>query len=193
MARTPITMWELLVWAYKRQMVQYEVDRAEGPDGYLGQSSSAFAAEHGGVRGVNASERGCINGAGTTAHEDAHVVHGYVRLLKRSVCELVIRTSAKGVPPVWNPSLPPCRVVPVRRGGGGAIRLIYGKSNRPIACMIGYEGFPESEARRIREAAHESYAVWWMAVRALRTDLWGETRLTRWKVTQTGAPREPWN
>lgn len=58
--RTPTTMWTLLVWCYRRQMVQHEVDRVE-------RRSGAFLDAVIEQRPGFAGERGCINGAGTTS------------------------------------------------------------------------------------------------------------------------------
>jgi hypothetical protein len=188
--RTPITMWELLVWAYKRQMVHYEPETADGPvmaSGAPGLASLALLGLAGG------DGRWSVSAAGTTAHDDAHLVHGRVCLLTPADRDLIIDTAATGRPPVWNPEIPPHRVVPVRRGGTGGIRMIYGKSHRPIACMIDYEGVPLEEVAAIREAARDEYTHWWRLLRRVRLSITlSMTPLTRWRLAEIGAQREPW-
>jgi hypothetical protein len=189
--RTPITMWELLVWAYKRQMVHYEPDVADGP------SMASQAAGLASLALLGLCSRGdegwSINAAGTTAHKDAHIVHDRVCLLAPADRDLIIGTAARGKPPVWDPDIPAHRVVPVRRGGTGRIRMLYGTSNRPIACMIDYEGVPEAEAVAIRLVARQTYAQWWRLLRRLRLSLTlSATHLTRWRLVDIGAQSEPW-
>jgi hypothetical protein len=183
-------MWDLLVWAYKRQMVHYEPETADGP-GMAAQGPQLASLA---LLGLAAGEgRWSVNSAGTTAHEDAHIVHSRVCLLAPVDRDLIIRTAASGKPPVWDPELPPYRVVPVRRGGTGRIRMLYGSSNRPIACLIDYEGIPDDEAAKIREAARETYRQWWRLLRRLRLSITLNTPpLSRWKLAEIGAQRGPW-
>jgi hypothetical protein len=189
--RAPITMWELLVWAYKRQMVHYEPETVDGPGMALQAAGLASLA----LLGLcsRGDERWSINAAGTTAHEDAHIVHERVCLLAAPDRDLIIGTAARGRPPVWDPAIPVHRVVPVRRGGTGRIRMLYGTSNRPIACMIDYEGVPETEAAAMRSAGRATYAQWWRLLRRLRLSLTlSAAPLSRWRLADIGAQREPW-
>jgi hypothetical protein len=186
-AKTSITMWALLVWAYKRHMVRYEVDRATAPagartllDDFL-RSRSGFAAE-----------RGCINGAGTSAHNDAHVVHAHVLGLPRKKRDLIIATAEAGAAPDWNPDISPFRVVPKRRARTGAVQRMWSPSGNAIGCLIEYVGVPDDQAEAICTNARETYDLWWRTVRFLRSAMWVEDRLTLWKVSQTGAAAEPW-
>lgn len=192
-ARTPITMWELLIWAYKREMVHYEPDHHIGPQMPLQAANFASLAANGQFRGCY-YESWSINGAGTTAHEDAHTVHSAVLALGHRRADLVVKAAAAGSVPDWCPKLPAYRIVPVRKGGSGSPRHIYGKNGRPIACMIDYEGIPDHEIARIHQAARESYSLWWAALRDLRLGfVMKSAALKRWKITKTGALREPWN
>lgn len=183
-AKTPITMWALLIWAYKRQMVRYEVDRAlalePAADGSRGLPGVAFWGE-----------RGCINGAGTTAHPDAHRVHAHVLRLPPARRDLVIKTAEQGLPPEWDPSIPPLRVIPMRKAGG-AIKRIWNRSGNDVGCWITFEGVAEDEARMIRGAARDIYTCWWWALFASYRDAWIEDRLERWKISGIGVEREPW-
>jgi hypothetical protein len=133
-----------------------------------------------------------INAAGTTAHEDAHVVHARVMRLPLRDRELVIQTGAAGRPLEWRVDVPALRVVPVRKAGSGTPRLLYGRGHRPIGCMIDYEGVPDDEAARIREAAKQRYGHWWSLLRLLRVGFIGDIDLSRWKVMETGVHPQPW-
>lgn len=183
--RTPITVWKLLVWAYRTQMVQYETDRA-----YEHRHGASFAEDLLGTGSGYVTIRGCINGAGTTAHDDAHVVNGFVQMLKPRY--LLIDTASRGAPPVWNPVVPSQRVVPSRRGGTGTIRMIWSKKRNPIACLIEHEGVPPEEAAAIRASAREVYEDWWLALRQLRLSMLPDPGLTRWRIGGIGAEQEPW-
>jgi hypothetical protein len=177
-------MWPLLIWAYRRQMVHYEWGGDDGPSGYRGSWS---------MMGLGAgSERGTINGAGTTAHADAHEVHGFVCMLTPQDRHLIVSTAERGRAPNWNPHVEPHRFVPVRKGGNGAPRMLY-RNGRPVACMIEPVGVPDDEVRAIRREARQTYLHWWKLLRKLRLSLQiaGQS-LTRWKVVETGAPRAPW-
>jgi hypothetical protein len=187
--RTSITMWALLVWAYKRQMVRYEVDRAARPCG----AGRALLAEFLRQRSGFAAERGCINGAGTSAHDDAHVVHGHVMGLRPAERVLIMTTAEAGAAPDWDPAIPPRRIVPKRKAGNGAIRRIWNPSGNVIGCEIDYVGVPDDEAALIRANARAQYEMWWRALRRLRSAMWVEERLTLWKVSRTGVDAEPWN
>lgn len=180
-SRTPITMWELLVWAYKRQMVRYEVDRHE-PEWRTGFRSTSATWRLGSAMAQGGGARGSINGAGTTAHPDAHLVHAHVMRLEPADRDLIIATAERGTPPDPNPVLPALRVVPVRKGGTGAPRMLYGKSGRPVACLIDYEGIPEQEARRIGQVARDTYARWRQAVLLLGCAILRQNSLSRWRV-----------
>ena len=188
--RTTITMWELLIWAYKRQMARYEVDRHE-PEWQTGFASRSATWRTGMALSHGGHGRGTINGAGTTAHEDAHIVHTHVMRLEPADRDLIIRTAERGTPPNPNPILPPHRVVPVRKGGTGGIRMLYGKSGRPVACLIDYEGIPEHEARQIRQAAHDTCSQWARALQYLCREMLTRNIFKRWRVTGVNADRVP--
>jgi hypothetical protein len=193
--RQSITMWALLVWAYKRHMVRYEVDRAAGSTG-TGALLDDFLRR----RSCYGVERGCINGAGTTAHDDAHVVHALVhseklgdaRGLSRRERDLLIVTAEAGVPPDWNPNIAPYRFVPDRKAGNGEIIRIWSRGHA-VGCRIKPVGVPPDEAEMIRRKARQTYDLWWRSLHRLRSAMWMENRLTLWKVTKTGAERQPWS
>jgi hypothetical protein len=176
-------MWQLLIWAYRKQMVQYETDR------HREWRPGSFADELLGF-GRGSSPRATINGAGSSAHDDAHIVHAHVMRLRPKAGDLIVAHAARGSPPDWNPRLPPCRIVPMRRGGG-AIRMLWRRGNA-VGCLIDYEGIPEGEAERIRQRARDAYTDWWQALRQVRLTMVHEHRLTLWRVSGLGADDEPW-
>lgn len=214
--KTSITLWALLVWAYKRQGVQYETDRAFSfapVGGYAGD----FLGSSGGQGWDSWEGRGCINGAGTIAHRDAHVLHAIVRGMKRAKRQMIVETAAQERPPVWNPIIAPLRFVPMWKGpegridrSGGQVRVLgkllsmYPGQAAPgdpqvsgrhvgIGHWIKREGFTDAEAESIRSAARADYSTWWDALFALYSEVWFEGAFERWKITSIGAKREPWN
>jgi hypothetical protein len=212
--KTSSTLWALLVWAYKRQGVQFETDRASAL-----QPAGAYAGDFLGASGPQACEgwegRGCINGAGTIAHPDAHILHAQVRKLKPSARKLIIDTAAAGRPPVWDPIIPPLRVVPLWKGPSGRIERVAGQvtvlgkllSMYPgqsfpgdpqrdrhvgVGHWIGYEGCTDAEAEVIRTTARENYQRWWAVLFELYREVWFETAFERWKISSIGVERMPW-
>jgi hypothetical protein len=196
--RQPTTMWNLLVWAYRRQMVQYETDRhMEHRAGYLLDDIMASQSGY--------AERGCINGAGTTAHDDAHVVHAHVMGLRPRAQDLLIHSASRAAPPNWNPPIPPLKITPLWKGPPGRVERVNGvltvlgsvyrlwRKGNPVGHLIAYEGVPEDEAERIRQRARDAYTDWWQALRQVRLTMVHEHRLSLWRVSEMGAVDEPWN
>jgi hypothetical protein len=177
-------MWRLLVWAYRGQMVQYETDR------HREFRAGSFVDELLGF-GRGASPRATINGMGSSAHDDAHIVHAHVAALRRRAGDLLIEAAARGHPPDWSPDVPRFRIVPMRKAGSGMIRMLWRRGNA-VGCLIDYEGVPEHEAERIRQAARDRYADWWQALRQVRLTMAHEHRLSLWRVSGIGAEDEPW-
>lgn len=214
--RQDTTIWKLLTWSYRNQMVQYETDR-HWEFRLSRQDRSILDDLAGGEDAdpeIEDDGRGCINGAGTTAHADAHIVHAHVSDLRSVVRQLIVSSAAKGTPPDWNPALPASRVVPSWMGQRGhierkspalwdvvvrgKIRMHYGvtrkgkKSHEPNGCMIEYEGISDEEAARIRSDARRAYSEWWLALSNLSIRLRMEPRLRLWTVTEIGVQQRPW-
>lgn len=191
--KTAITLWALLVWAYRRQMVHYERDRAIALRGAARRPGSLA---RGFLRPGQASvwaERGCINAAGTTAHTDAHIAHAHVWALGDTYRDILIKTAAASQPPVWNPEVPPLTVRPVLKPGTNQPRLIRDpRSHRPVACEIVIEGYSPEEADAIRAEAREVYLGWWELLAELHHRMRNEDRFERWKISAIGVEREPW-
>jgi hypothetical protein len=213
--KTSITLWALLVWAYKRQGVQYETDRA-----FSFAPAGAYAGDFLGASGGQGWEswegRGCINGAGTIAHRDAHVLHAIVRGMKTSQRRRLMETAAAGKQPIWAPVIAPLRVVPMWKGPAGRIErsqgqvVVMGKllSMYPgqrfpgdphrdrhvgVGHWIDFEGCQEHEVESLRAAARADYEKWWQALFDLYREVWFDGAFERWKITSVGAKREPWN
>lgn len=185
--RQPTTLVRLMTWAYRTNMVQYETDRA-----HEFSATGSFVPDLLGYRSSYDVERACVRGMGTSADPEAHVLHAHVRTLRAKERDLLIDFAARGAIPDWNPLIPEFRVIPSRKGGTGNLRMIWSKKRQPIGCMIEYEGIPPEDAEAKRRAARDLYALWWKAMRILKCRLLFEGRLVRWKITEIGAPREPW-
>ena len=190
------SMWKLLIWAYRNQMVQYETDCFEDGSGVI------EGTLHGGGF-PDWMHKG--RGHPTTATSDAHAVHALVRSLGSRKSWLLIESGAQGQPPNWKPEIPERRVVPVWKGPKGRIervdgelqafgqlRHIWSKSRNKIGCLIAYEGVPEDEAQRIHQRAQRTYSDWWEALSLATSIITGDVGLTRWLVTEIGAPQYPW-
>jgi hypothetical protein len=203
--KNPITTWKLLIWAYRIQMVQYDTD-------WCGDGSRDDALgppEMFDVALAATAERSMA------AHADAHIVHRHVVKLRWPAPRLIIDSAARRQPPVWNPDLPPPRVVPVWIGGEGRIvrnsrelwdvavygrlRMLYGvtrkgrKSHEPNGCAITYAGTSPQEMAAIRAKARDDYATWWEGLRLLTMQMRGEQMFERWRIDGIGATRDPWN
>lgn len=194
--RSPIAMWPLLIWAYRRQMVHHaaRVDDDCSGEPYTGPRGYVSSWNFGTLEELGILSRGGRSGAGSAGrvHPDAYVVDGCVSLLKPDDARLIKETADKACPPVWDPVIPPHRIVPVRKGGTGRIRMIY-RQNRPVACMVTEQGVPDEEADAIREAARADYTHWWKLLSRLRVSLqFRDNMLTRWKITEIGIPKQPW-
>jgi hypothetical protein len=211
--KTSITLWALLVWAYRRQAVQYETDRAFELRPSAGARTMDFL---GASNGQGWEGRGCINGAGTIAHRDAHILHAIVGGMMRSKRQLIIDTAASGRPPVWDPVIPPLRFEPMWKGpegrierSGGQVRVLgkllsmYPGQRFPgdpqtqgrhvgIGHWLRRVGYTEDEAAVIRNAARENYRNWWAVLFELYREVWFEGAFERWKISSIGAAKAPW-
>lgn len=195
--RSSIAMWPLLIWAYRRQMVHHaaQVDDDCSGEPYTGPRGYVSSWNFGTLKELGILSRGGRSGAGSAGrvHPDAYVIDDCVSLLKPDDARLIRETADKACPPVWDPIIPPHRVVPVRKGGTGRIRMIYDSGYRPIACRIDYEGVPRCEADAIREAAIARYTQWWKLLSRLRVSLqFRDKMLSRWKIKNIGIPKQPW-
>jgi hypothetical protein len=214
-AKTAITLWALMVWAYRRQGVQYETDRAFELRAGAGGFPVDFLGGTCGQQRDGWEGRGCINGAGTTAHWDAHILHAIVRGLKPAKRQLIVSTASAGCPPVWDPVIPALRVLPMWKGPEGRIERVGGEvrvlgkllSMYPgqrfpgdaqcgrhvgVGHWLRYEGCSDAEAAAIRRSAREDYARWWAALFEVYREVWFEMAFERWKISSIGVTKEPW-
>ena len=112
-ARQATTMWGLLVWAYKRELVRVaEFTSRPGPPRAAGSNTSA----------VCRVLRSGIVGSGPVArithmrvHPDAEWVHGLVRTLDRDEFWLMVGAAEADKAPEWEPHCEPARVEPDRK------------------------------------------------------------------------------
>jgi hypothetical protein len=191
-ARTPATMWGLLVWAFKRELVR--VLDARGSEGFTHGNGGSNT---GTVCRVLATG---IVGSGPTARisrvavpADAEWLHGLVRSLDRDEYWLIVRSAEADRPPEWNPYIERARVLPVLKANGRPRMIVCPVQRRPVACRIETFGMPDTEADAIRDSARERYAHWYRLLWAMREKLRDEDTLSRWRVTGIGAEAEPWS
>lgn len=194
--RTAVTMWGLLVWAYKRELVRFggarEAGGGEGPDGVLSMGRNTrticrMLAEGALIAGTAASAARLP----VPIHADAEWVHGLVRTLDRDEYWLIVTTAEREAPPNWAPEIEAAWTRPVLRANGRP-KHIVDAGGRVIACRLETGGVDPWEANRIREEARETYARWFRLLAAMRDKIIEEDALTRWRVTGIGAEPMPW-
>lgn len=190
-AREDTTMWSLLVWAFKRELVRHCTERVSRDDWGSGGGSNAATI-------CRMLETG-IAGSGPVArvqrvpvHPDAEWVYGIVKTLDRDEFWLIVNTSENAVPPTWDPEIELARVVPVLKANGRPRMIVCPIERRPVACRIEIVGIPHDEANRMRADARETYARWYRLLWAIREKIVEEGSLTRWNVTGIGAEPHPW-
>lgn len=192
--RQAATMWALLVWAYKRELVRHCEGRIAAdyaPSGSslgLGRNTATICRmlEEGGLIHGGLAKAGRV-----PVHADAEWIHGLVRTLDRDEFWLIVSTAERDVPPDWNPHIEPAWTRGVFRANGKP-KHILDERGRPIACRLETGGVIPEEAERIREHARETYSRWFRLLAALRNKLVEEDALTRWRVTGIGAEPMPW-
>lgn len=191
--RAPITMWGLLVWAYKQELVRFAGrDGASLLDhsGYSG-TASVCDALGAGIVGGRGEQRGTINGR-PSAHPDADWVHAEVSRLPAEESWPLIRAAEAGRPPEWAPELPTAKVVRVWSKGGKPRMLIDPVSRRPVACLIAIEGVAEHEREQRLALARLAWVDFVILLRRLRDALVERDRLERWQISGIGLELEPW-
>jgi hypothetical protein len=202
-------MVELLVWAYAKQMVRKLRSRDLVASGPIPSSWSSTGLV---CRDLTAGAviRGSSFRGEETAHADAYAIDDFVMRMDREQRYLLVRyaEASRDVPsmPDWSPRTPALVVVPVLRGQwtvetfrdgngharAGAVKTLSGKRDKPVACLIDFEGFPQARADAMLQHARGVYEAWHCALRILRAAMLAEDGLTRWRITGVGAEREPW-
>lgn len=198
--RLPVTMWGLLVWAYKRELVRVADGRGSASagedwaDGGGSMTGRACRVLETGLLGPGHNGMQVAGGGAPSfkVHADAEWVHGLVCSLARDEFWLIVRSAEAGEPPEWNPYLEPLRIEPVLRGNGRPAMIVDPMSKRPVACRIRSVGVPEDEAAATRVAARNRYAQWHRLLVVMRDRLLEDGGLTRWELTGIGAEPQPW-
>ena len=194
----PISLWELMLWAYQREMVRFSAgDLAKSV--HAAQSSMAWA--------MAALLEGRRSGGehnhdfAPCAHEDALLVHvETLRLVEAAppgerwaAFELLVRNAERGTLPCWDPDLEGAfKMVGVFKPNGKP-HMITDQDRHAIACLIVQEGVSEEEKQVIRTKARAAYAKWWAMMAEISLAIHRHpTGLTRWRLNGIGAPRLPW-
>lgn len=187
--REAVTVWGLLVWAYKRELVRLMMGRVADVGGAGGSNTSAVC---------RVLESGIV-GSGPLAriasfpvHADAEWLHGLVQRLDRDEFWMIVNTAERGEPPQWEPHIEPWRAEPVLRANGKPRMIVDPVSRRPVACMLRWHGHSTAEAAAMTDKAREAYRVWFGALWSLREKILEEDALTRWRITGLGAEPAPW-
>lgn len=128
-------MRELLVWAYKRELVRYCEGRAGGYAPGRGGVSATGAVCRALERGMT-GEGPLMRASGFAVHADAEWVHGLVRTLDRDEYWLVVRMAEADATPEWNPQVETMRVLPVLKANGRPRMITCPRSGRPVACRM---------------------------------------------------------
>lgn len=192
--RAEITMWGLLEWAYRREMVRFAGRSAWYDQGGgfmpISQSGAVCAALRDGIAGRGAAT---INGR-PSAHPDADFVESLVLQWLDGTPDywLLINAAEKGIFPDTNPARATLKVRPVV-GKNGAVRMYLDPvSRRPTACLIYVTGETDAEYRsRVAEARLRWLDLVTIAM-TLRDRLLEHDLLTRWRVTGLGIEEAPW-
>lgn len=192
--RQAATMWALLVWAYKRELVRHCESRV-GAD-YDAKGHGLGLGRNTGTICRMLEEGALISGALAKAgrvpvHPDAEWIHGLVRTLDRDEFWLVVSTAEREAPPDWDPHIEPAWTRGVFRANGKP-KHILDERGRPIACRLETGGVIPEEAARIRAEARETYGRWFRLLAVMRDKLVEEDALTRWRVSGIGAEPSPW-
>lgn len=201
-ARSPITAWGLLVWAYRQEMVRATC----GDDGgarlaeisTTGRAMAALAMGGRFMGTIDPWAQGAAHHVAPGCHDDALVVHAWTRLL--GSWQLQVAAEA-GAMPDWNPQVPEVdRMVPVRDGWGEpVIRSVLHPVTRRRVCEVCLvrpvpeNARSEAERERIRRAARDDYARMAAELAGIAAALSApDCGLTLWRVTGLGIDPAPW-
>lgn len=202
-AKRPVSIWELLVWAFQVERVSIEFDelaRLAGERPAVGIEYILMQRGH----------LGCaVDGGGRSdSHPDADMVASALAVLPEgcggaSMAIWIAELARAGVMPDWGSDLPP-RCVPVGwrncRYGAYAERTLWtgdarvarwpanhlGKGDGYV-CLVRYEGDAREHAGRRRE-----WLKWWGALLELRATF-QTYGLSAFEVTDAMPPRAPWS
>lgn len=199
MSRAPVDIEALLVWAYRDQKVERADAGGTVYDAVLGGHTGG-----GDVRGaIDALRYGCMIGGGggmamslaasAAVHDDALVVHGAVRTLRRRVVELVRQHARLGTRPDCMARARPhlAAVLDDRDEPKVSSGWTAARRRIPQYCPVRLVDHPDSINR-----ARRTYAAWHEALSVLAGHFVSHpASLTRWRVAGFAAPArpaEPW-
>lgn len=182
--RRPGTMWQVLEWAYRNEMVRF-VKTGHDFVGDLRGSMTAYVCER--------LETGVMSFGAPAAHEDALEVHFFVSTLSREDYWLLVNAGERGAPPPAAPDAMEMAVVePVLKANGRPRMITCPIQRRPVACRVVVRGYTPEEIEAAHRKCRESYARFAHLLTILRDRLVAEDRLTRWELTSIGVPVAPW-
>jgi len=187
--RRPGTMWQVLEWSYRSEMVRFASGGRDYVSG-LGSSMTALVCER--------LETGIVSfgaslGPTVAAHEDAFEVSYLVGTLAREDYWLLVNAGERGVPPPAAPDQMEMAVVePVLKANGRPRMITCPIQRRPVACRVVVRGYTPEEIDAATRKCRESYARFAHLLTVLRDRLVAEDRLTRWELTSIGVPVAPW-
>ena len=197
-----VSVFDLMVWAYRGQGVQYEVDRHPefAPKRWRGNLVEDLLGWRKGY-----SARGCINGMGSVASIEAHIIHAHVRTLSNATQHLIIKCGENGKAPNWDPVIPPFRLIPDWKGQKGRLeridgelvvygtfRKIWSAKRKWIGCRLREEGTPAVIGAAILDRARKDYRLWYDGLAKLEPALAIDPRLAEIPVRGIGAEKDPW-
>lgn len=212
--RQPIGIWQLMLWAYGKEMVRFTCGtnfRLIGPE----HSSMAWAMAAGQAGAVGS---GCDTGlsANPCCHDDALLVHGVVLDViaaernagindngeaGRQAFELLVKQAEAAASPTWDVPAPVWRVVPVRRKNG-KVKHLFNARNVAYACEVTCVGeiaalgllvHSHDDYRRIVDAAEARYSQWVRLLhRVIHMLMPNHERLKRWRLNGLGVEPVPW-
>lgn len=208
--REPIGLWDLMLWAYGREMVRATCGTDFKPAGWTASDHSSLAWA------IAAASSGSLIGGGegnawapACCHDDALAVHGAVLKVivgidrgledspaRREAFQLLIKHAELGSAPTWDPETPAPRCLPVLRPNGKP-KCMRGETGRyrghAIACLVRYEGYSDAAAAALRREARARYARWIALLdQVIHMLLPDHGRLIRWRLTGLGVERSPW-
>lgn len=190
--RRPGTMWQVLEWAYRSEMVRFAFDDDIRPhrQDYGGRSMTGLVCDR---LETGIISFGVSHPKGSAADADALAVDYLVETLPREDYWLVVNASERGVPPPVAPEAMEHAVVePVLKANGRPRMIVCPIQRRPVACRVQVRGYTPDEIAAATRKCRESYERFVHLLTVLRDRLVADDHLTRWELTAIGVPAAPW-
>lgn len=207
--RTPVGLWELMLWAYRDELVRYTCGTDFRPAA-VSQSTIAWAMSALKDGMIERGDGDCDHDFAACTHEDALGVHGHVlRVIDRQPCgaarreafQLLILQTETGAAPLWDLPAPAWKCLPVYRKKG-KIQHFYGRRHEPLGCDVecvgtidGFDGKVSSVAEweEIRAQFRERYRRWGALLGDVLHSLGPQQMcLSRYRVSGIGVDAAPW-